>query len=365
MGDPTSQLPELSDLLEDHDLLLAALGSPAFWQREFADDLDGEDISTVEVSPVGTGQVASCMRVTIGHGASSSSVVVKTGSDDPVSRSMSATLRHGEIETGFYSKLADHSDVRAPTCHLSAINAANDDFVLVLEDLHTHDQADQIAGMTPEEAAAAIEQLAALHATWWGRVPPGTEGFMVERGDPHAHGVLLGMLHQGFTERYGDDLGPEVMAVADRLVAGAGTYLANRPGPTAVVHGDFRPDNLLVPRSGIDDTIAVVDWQTVVVGAALGDVSYFLGGALVPELRRDHEDELLAAYRAALGARGVDISAEEVLDGYRRYSLDGLVMAIGASQVVGQTDRGDEMFKAMAQRSAVHALESGALDLLG
>ncbi|MFV0317513.1 MAG: phosphotransferase [Microthrixaceae bacterium] len=370
----TTELSPLADLLTDHDLLVAALGTPALWTRELAGVLDGAEVTDVHVAPVGTGQVASCLRVTLSKGTTQSSFVVKTGSDDQVNRTVSATLRHGEIEVGFYTHLAPECRVRAPRCYLAAINDAADDYILVLEDLHQHEQADQIGGMTVDHAQAALLQLAELHARWWGEVPEGTESFMAERGDPSAHAVLLGMLHQGFVERYGDRLGPEVMRVADALVEHAAPYLSNRPGPSAVVHGDFRPDNLLVPNPGSQvmestvagnpDTVAVVDWQTVAVGAALGDVAYFLGGALLPDARREHERELLDAYRSALASRGVDLSAQQLDEGYRRYSLDGLVMAIGASQVVGRTDRGDDMFCAMAERSAWHALDSGALDMI-
>ena len=49
---------------------------------------------------------------------------------------------------------------------------------------------------------------------------------------------------------------------------------------------------------------------------------------------------------------------------HRRYSFAGLVMAVVASMIVGQTDRGDHMFMAMAQRSAVMARELEGLALL-
>jgi aminoglycoside phosphotransferase (APT) family kinase protein len=199
-----------------------------------------------------------------------------------------------------------------------------------------------------------------LHATWWGQAPPGSESILGETGDPTAHAALLNMLHPGFAERYGDSLEPEVMEMSVALLDSAARYLGHRPGPTALVHRDFRPDNLLV---GPND-VAVVDWQTVSVGPALSDLSYFLGGALLPADRAAHEAELLARYRAGLHSHGVELDMETIESGYRRYALDGLVMAIGASQVVGQTQRGDEMFCAMAERSAMHALESGSLAML-
>jgi aminoglycoside phosphotransferase (APT) family kinase protein len=111
------------------------------------------------------------------------------------------------------------------------------------------------------------------------------------------------------------------------------------------------------------DRVAVVDWQTVTIGPPLADLAYFIGGALGPKDWSEHSAALCERYRNQLGGHGVGLSADELDAGVRRYALDGLVMAIGASQVVGQTDRGDDMFIAMAERSANHAIEAGTFDL--
>jgi hypothetical protein len=348
--------------LQDHGKLLESLGTPRFWSVVMARELGGGEVGDVSVEPVGTGQVASCLRVRLGHDRPQAprSVVVKTASSDPVSRATSAALRHGAIEVGFYSNYADRSAVRTPGCHLAVINAAADDFVIILEDLADSTQGDQIEGMTPDEVAAAVDELAALHGSWWESTPPDISDVLGERGDPGAHAALLAMLQTGFTERYGDQLGSEVMAVTERLMAKLPDYLGDRPGPVSMVHGDFRPDNLLVSPHGV----AVVDWQTVHSGAALSDLAYLVGGALPPDDRVDHEHELLDRYRARLAEQGVEVDRGTIEHGYRRYALDGLVMAIGASQVVGRTERGDRMFMAMAERAAIHADEAGTLGLL-
>jgi hypothetical protein len=49
---------------------------------------------------------------------------------------------------------------------------------------------------------------------------------------------------------------------------------------------------------------------------------------------------------------------------YRRLTWAGLVMAIAASMLVERTERGDEMFMAMAHRHSRHALDLGADRLL-
>lgn len=49
---------------------------------------------------------------------------------------------------------------------------------------------------------------------------------------------------------------------------------------------------------------------------------------------------------------------------YRREAISGAVMAVVASQIVGRTERGDEMFVAMAARHALQGMENGALSHL-
>jgi hypothetical protein len=68
---------------------------------------------------------------------------------------------------------------------------------------------------------------------------------------------------------------------------------------------------------------------------------------------RDYHDRLQAA-----GVRGYDW--DRCWHDYRRGTWSGLVMAIAASMLVERTERGDEMFMAMAHRHARHALDLDA-----
>ena len=135
--------------------------------------------------------------------------------------------------------------------------------------------------------------------------------------------------------------------------------------PFSLVHGDFRLDNLLINEAGAEPTVAVVDWQTVRRGVPLSDLAYFLGASLTTEDRREEEQSLFALYVATLQEHGVEVLDNELLwHEYRRGSFAGLSMAVIASMIVGQTERGDEMFLAMARRHARHVLDLGADELL-
>ena len=135
--------------------------------------------------------------------------------------------------------------------------------------------------------------------------------------------------------------------------------------PFVVQHADYRLDNMLFGTAEGGYPLAVVDWQTVVLGPPLSDASYFLGAGLLPDNRREHERALLRLYYDALRARGVEgFSWDECWRQYRRYSFSGLLMAIGASMMVVQTERGDEMFLTMASRHAEQILDLDAEEFL-
>jgi hypothetical protein len=110
----------------------------------------------------------------------------------------------------------------------------------------------------------------------------------------------------------------------------------------------------------------VVDFQTAGHGYGAGDVAYFLGGSLPLEVRRSEEERLVRAWWEALVAGGVsDYGWDACWRDYRHRTYGGVVMAVVASQVVVQTDRGDDMFIAMAEGAGRHALDLEAEKLLG
>jgi len=86
---------------------------------------------------------------------------------------------------------------------------------------------------------------------------------------------------------------------------------------------------------------------------------------LLTEDRRAHEDGLVRGYHEALLAAGVTgYGWEDCWTDYRRGTFAGLLMAVGASMMVERTERGDEMFMAMAARHSQHVLDLDAPDLI-
>ena len=285
------------------------------------------------------------------------------------SRATGLSLRSYEIEVRFYQQLAPELPMRTPHVLYADIDVATGSFVLLQEDMAPARQGDQLDGCTIEQATVAVDELVKLHAPRWGdaalaeldwlhRDPEGNRAFMT---------MFLPNLWGGFRERYRDQLGPEVHEAGDPLFAALGTYMDPGDTPLTVVHGDYRLDNLLFDPSPGGVPIAVVDWQTAVHGAGLQDVSYFIGAGFASASERAaHEETLVRRYHDGLVAAGVEgYGWDQCWTDYRRFSYAGLIMALAASMLVEQTERGDEMFMAMAHRHSRHILDLDAPALLG
>ena len=322
-------------------------------------------VRDVERQQIGTGQIADSVRLSITfEDGERTSLVAKVTSAVEASRQAAIMTRTYEKEVGFYSDLAAELPVRTPRCWWTGFEQSTAAYCVLLEDLAPAEQGDQMRGCSVDEAALAIDEVALLHGPLWDS--PGLDARFpwLGRGggttDPGT-GSLIEMLLKGFLERYESRLPNDVVELAQRYVP----QLAQRGapgGPQTIVHGDFRNDNLMF--GGGDGRVCVLDWQTPGIGNGVSDLSYFLGGSLLVEDRRAHERELLDRYRTGLSKHDVELSHDECWAAYRRSAFSGLNMAIIASMLVGRTERGDDMFMAMAERAGRHALDLDSETLL-
>ncbi len=337
-----------------------------FLTRALSGQLRGARVTAVQAVPVGTGQVSDSFRLLLRYDGESGlppTMIAKVPAADPASRSAARAFRTYEIEASFYQQLAPGLPVALARCFHAAHEAGPDDYIVLLEDLAPAAPGDQLAGLTLAEAAAAVGELAALHAAGWER-PDLAALPWLNRSSADGTALMLEVvpdLYQGFRDRYAARLEPACVTLLDAFVPLAGRYLAARDEPRTIVHGDFRADNLLFGPAGP----VVLDWQTCSYGPAASDLAYFLASSLTVPARRQHEQALTRRYHEALTGRGVTLSWSECWDGYRRHAFGGIVMDIIAAMVVQRTRRGDEMFAAMASRHARHALDLDALAMLG
>lgn len=320
------------------------------------------------IKSIGTGQMAESYRVSFidgAHGQLPPSVVVKVPSQSESSRTASRITRCYELETGFYTHVQSLVEVSAPTCLHVWFDATTDDFVLVLEDIVNGKQGDQIAGATLDQARAAIDELVQLHSPLWNSSRLDTLSWMPRHTMESSQGTrdLLRSVFSGFSTRFSSLVSTEVLELGNRLVEKIDGYDRAFPNNETIVHRDFRLDNLLFTESVNGLNVKVVDWQTVSISSGVTDLAYFIGASFGPEQRREVEDELVHRYHDGLSQAGISMSWTEVWDQYRLFATSGYIMAIVASMLVKQTERGDAMFAAMANRHGQQMIDLETLSL--
>jgi len=333
-----------------------------------AQHLDAPNLTIKSVVPIGTGQMAESYRVSFvsgSHGQLPPSVVVKVPSQNASSRAASRITRCYELETGFYTHVRSLVGVSAPKCLHVWFDAPNDDFVLVLEDIVDGKQGDQITGATVEQARAAIDELIRLHTPLWNSQQLDSLGWMPRHTMESSQGTrdLLRSVFSDFAIRFSSLVSAEVLELGTRLVANVDGYDRAFPNNETIVHRDFRLDNLLFTDTTTGTQVKVVDWQTASISAGATDLAYFIGASFSPEQRRKVEDELVHRYHDGLVQSGITMSWTEAWDQYRLFATSGYLMAIVASMLVKQTERGDLMFAAMANRHGQQMIDVETLSL--
>jgi aminoglycoside/choline kinase family phosphotransferase len=309
--------------------------------------LHGTVRRVVDVRTVGTGQMATCYRITVeSDGDVPPSLIAKVPT--PSASEMSATAYRNEIN--FYRHLAPYVRARVPHCHYAEIAAGGLPFVLLLEDLAPAAQGDQIAGCSVDDAVAAVANLADVHGPLWGH--PAIDAFAAAAG-PTDPGLLLQFLSWGtdeFLQRYDGRVAAPHERVLREFCEVATGFRAGQPEAGSVQHGDYRLDNLLFGRGDDGTTCAVVDWQTACVGPPLHDLAFFVSTGLPTELRRTPERSLVETYARRLREHGVDRRGADLWDDYRFGQGHGVVITVLGAIAAPRTPRGDDMFMAMADR---------------
>ncbi len=327
----------------------------------------GISVTGIETRPIGTGQVADSIhtRVTYsGETDAPASFVTKTSSAKDQSRAAGRSEMNYLREVRFYQEIAPRLPVRVPTCHHAEIDSNNTEFVLLLEDLSPARPGDQLRGCTVAEVELAVEQAARMHAPFWGSDELAGLSWLDISGVYWAKFTeMMPIWWEGFVDRYRDRLSAEHITLGQAFTDAIGDYYnALRTIPFTIQHGDFRPDNVLFDALGGDVPLAVLDWQTVILAPGTVDVAYFIGGALSPETRREHERELLARYHRELVAHGItDYSFDDLLRDYPIGTFQNFVIGVAAAMLVARSDRGDDLFVSMASNALTHAADHDAL----
>ncbi|MCW1382100.1 ecdysteroid 22-kinase family protein [Novosphingobium sp. KCTC 2891] len=328
------------------------------------------DIAGFTMESVGTGQLGDTLRLTLRYGARQGpeTIVGKFAAESQDSRDAAAANNLYAREVGFYRDLAGRARISTAACYGAAL-ADDGSFVLLLEDCAPARTGDQIAGITAAQANASMVEAARLHAAFWDRgdapelawLDTGEQG-APPLSQPFYPAEALRGAWPEFRDRHADNLTAEMIRVCDRFCERYEGYNAAPSRPRCVTHNDYRPDNMLFLG---DESLKVVDWQSAALGFNAVDVSYLIGGAFAPGVRRDAEAGLLGAYHDELLRQGVTGYARaDFEEDYRRFTFAGINVAVCAAMSVQRTERGDRLFLTMLDRHVSHVVDTGALAIL-
>ncbi|HYZ68969.1 MAG TPA: aminoglycoside phosphotransferase family protein [Mycobacterium sp.] len=342
---------------------------PADVTRDWLSAVLGVDVRNVEVTPIGTGQTGATYRVSATYAGSTdlpATFAVKLPAQDDAVRERVALGYRSEVE--YYTDIADKVAIPVPGCFYSDITDDGTDFVLLLADMAPAVQGDQIVGCTEQEARLAVEALAGLHGPSWCD-PRWLELSSISMPKPGDEAAAKGLADVSVmaADITIDKLGAR-MSAEDRETLRAATGMVTRwllaePKRYALMHGDYRLDNMLFDPDRTN--VTVVDWQTMGIGLPARDLAYFTATSLVPEKRAEIERDLVGRYHEALLGYGVTgYDADTCWRDYRLGVLQApLISALGFA-FAASTERGDEMVLAMLHRGCHAIRELGTLELI-
>jgi Phosphotransferase enzyme family len=330
----------------------------------------GVDVSEADVVAIGTGQTGATYRVSAKYAGDAGDlpptfVIKLPARDDTVRDRVVIGYRS---ECAFYTTAADRVQVPTPQCYHCQISEDASQFALLLADQAPAVQGDQIAGCGVREARLAVTALAGLHGpSWcdpfWLDLP----GIAFPRPDEAAATGLgeVAKMSAGITlDKLGDRMSIEDRETFTATMNLVTSWLVTAPDRFALLHGDYRLDNLLFDPECT--RVAVVDWQTLGVGLPARDVAYFTATSLNSQLRLAVEEDLVDAYHQALTDYGVTGYDRETC--WRDYRL-GMPQAVLISALgfafAATTERGDDMVLTMLSRGCQAIRDLGTLELIG
>ena len=325
-------------------------------------------VDSFEIEAVGTGQLGETRRFHLRYNGvappdAPPTVVGKFPSHNEVAAKSGKEMGFYRSELMFYRELAHRTEINTPAVYVAELDPQTNEFVLLMDDQAPAVQGDHMSGCGVEEARLALKEAALLHCAFWNDteleqqdwlyIPEGAQGYyttdLVESSWAH------------FEKTYAHRMDPDVIKVCAELVQHHAAWNAPRPRPKCYSHNDFRVDNMLFGG----ERICVVDWQTSNYLGTGMDVAYFLSGAFDRDTRRATEVDLLRGYHDELLRHGVtDYTFDHLMADYRHYSFAVLVVAIAATVIVKQTERGDHLFMKMVTDGAYQAIDNDALDVL-
>ncbi len=272
-------------------------------------------------------------------------------------------------EVRFYRQIRPELRLEAPESFASVYDERARTFGVLMEDLSLRSARFPNATMelSVEQIRGLLATLATLHAAYW--QSPRFDTDLCWLATPCSGGMYpvfraLGLdliRNQVDTNPFKAELIAPLGRTVDQLWAALWKCQAMLDsGPTTLLHGDPHVANsYLLP----DGPGGLLDWQLMIRGRWVHDVTYIMVTGLGPEVRRTEERELLAFYLEALRQRGVQAPPrlEDAWESYRRAVAWGLVIGW---LITPPENYGEAITSANIERLVTAARDLETFDLL-
>lgn len=228
-------------------------------------------------------------------------------------------------ELAFYQRIAPHAPITTARVYAAQTVGDSADFVLVMEDLGSWENADHLAGLSMERTRVCIEQLAGLHAWSVHSAPPDALEVFPSLDTPIAREIFVPAFAPAwevYREKTTATIPSPVARYAQRFADHAPVALAALTERSMLLHGDIRADNMFFDG----DQLKVVDLQMAALGAGAADIGYLVSQGLPTAVRRGHDEELVRTYSEQLREHGVTDYAFDEAWRYYRFAIAYLML---------------------------------------
>jgi aminoglycoside phosphotransferase (APT) family kinase protein len=322
------------------------------------------DVTGVEVVDAHSGTTGRA-KVRVTGADLPDTLFVKLQPFDEEQRAFLAMVGLGVSEAKLYAAVGDELPVRVPKVWHSSYDEADSSFIMVMEDVEA--AGCRFASAEDDDvlsiAESLVEELAVLHAHYWGADLPWLGQHALSPGDSPEAQERMAMgasIVQMALDQFADRLPPEFRGMGEVYIARNRDIGALwNEGERTLIHGDDHIGNLLVDQG----RTGFYDWAVACQYPGMRDVAYFLCNSLPTEVRRAEEASLIARYRGALAARGVDLDADLAQEQYRLFSIYSWIAATTTAAMESKWQPADVGFRA-TERTTQALIDLDVLGLL-
>jgi aminoglycoside phosphotransferase (APT) family kinase protein len=288
-------------------------------------------------------------------------VCVKGGFNPALVASLPFMFAVYRLEAEFYYYLASKLKIPLARTIYAGTDTVNGQGIVVLENLKAQGYTfgNPLEAWPVSRAEASVKQLAALHASTWGR--SGDDIPSISKTLSLRDAIVGLMTLEEWDKRFAPDARPPVpvhMENRERIAATFKALWNSETKMNCLVHGDAHIGNTFISPAGEP---GFLDWQVIHPGSAMHDVAYFIIGSLSIDDRRNHEKQLLQSYLEALHAAGApEILLEDIWGEYRKQAFHGFAWVLAGPMMQSR-----EIVDTMTGRHCAAIEDHKSIELLG